>query len=400
MLTVERSLHGGRRGAFRGLPCHAAACGTAARTCANSSNLTSRKPGAEMPAFEDKAATRRRLKNLPSEMVERHQWVVWKRMTRNGKPTKVPCDPRTQRHADVKRSTTWGTFVEAERAFVRGQFDGIGYVFTSHDPFTGVDLDKCRDERSGALEPWAQEVVTRLDSYTEISPSGTGIHVIVKGKLSGRRRRNGRIEMYDDLRFFCMTANHISGTPTTVESRDGELAALYASTFPERTRRVKLRPKDTQWNATDRPASDEELLDRIRKAKNGPTVMALYEGMWRDDYSSQSEADLALCSYLAFWSDQDGVAIDRIFRASGLMREKWDESRGDTTYGQLTIRKAISGSRSSADGGGTAATGLDRLHWEIQAKPVQETLSLDEIQTRLGVFISKFASSKLTEGPA
>ena len=146
---------------------------------------------------------------IPAELRALAQWVTWRLETRNGKLTKVPYNPRTGTRAASDNPRTWGSFEAALRAFELGpgRYNGLGFVFSDADPYVGVDLDKCRHPETGAVEPWAVEIVRRLASYTEVSPSGTGLHIIVKGQLPPGRRRKGHIEMYSSGRFFTMSGH-------------------------------------------------------------------------------------------------------------------------------------------------------------------------------------------------
>jgi primase-polymerase (primpol)-like protein len=146
-----------------------------------------------------------RTDGVPDEMKVRPQWVLWRLEERAGKPTKVPYSPHGLRQrASSTDLTTWGTFEEV--LALLEHYDGIGFVFCSADPYTGVDLDGCRDPHTSELEPWAAEIVAALDSYTELSPSGTGVHIICKAKIP-RGGRRGQIEMYAQDRFFTVTGH-------------------------------------------------------------------------------------------------------------------------------------------------------------------------------------------------
>jgi putative DNA primase/helicase len=140
---------------------------------------------------------------IPEELKARPQWVNWRLEERNGDFTKVPYTPHTGRRASSTDLLTWGTFDEALAALQNGNYDGIGFVFSSGDPYCGVDLDGCRNPKTGELTAWAKEIVDYLDGYAEVSPSGRGVHVIVRGKTPSRRR--GAIEVYSSERFFTMT---------------------------------------------------------------------------------------------------------------------------------------------------------------------------------------------------
>lgn len=142
-----------------------------------------------------------RVEGIPAELKRRAQWVLWKREDRGNGPTKVPYSPRGGR-ASSTDLMTWGTFEEV--LAVLDRYDGLGFVFCSGDPYTGVDLDGCRDPEAGHIEPWAVEIIEALDSYAEVSPSGKGIHIVVKGKVPTPLKRPC-IEIYSTERYFTVT---------------------------------------------------------------------------------------------------------------------------------------------------------------------------------------------------
>ena len=112
--------------------------------------------------------------SIPQPLKDLPQWVLWRREKRKGKFTKVPYSPATKKNASVTNPADWATLDQAMAACKEGGFDGVGYVLTKEDPFTGVDLDHCLDPKTGVIEPWALAIVDQLNSYTERSPSGTG----------------------------------------------------------------------------------------------------------------------------------------------------------------------------------------------------------------------------------
>ena len=146
------------------------------------------------------------IKKIPQELKNLNQWVVWKWETRNGKKTKPPYDPKTGKRASHSNSATWGTFEQAVKALDRG-FDGIGFAFTEDDPYCGIDLDDCRDPISEIIKPWALKIIKDFDSYTEISPSKTGLKIFIKGKLPGGGIKTKHVEIYDRLRYFTVTGD-------------------------------------------------------------------------------------------------------------------------------------------------------------------------------------------------
>jgi putative DNA primase/helicase len=140
---------------------------------------------------------------IPEELRERPQWVNWKLERRGDELTKVPYTPNTNRRASTTDLMTWGTFEEAAVGLATGRYSGVGFVFCSGDPYTGIDLDKVRNPETGELEEWAQEIVDAVAAYAEVSVSGRGVHIIVKGELPNSKR--GSVECYSQKRFFCMT---------------------------------------------------------------------------------------------------------------------------------------------------------------------------------------------------
>jgi putative DNA primase/helicase len=141
-----------------------------------------------------------KVEGIPEELRVRPQWVVWKAV--GDKPDKVPYSARTGRRASSTDLLTWSTFQEALEAYDDGEYAGLGFVFSSADPYTGIDLDDCVDA-DGEIAGWALEIVRYFDSYTELSATGTGLHVIVRGEIPNRRK--DEVEVYSSKRFFTMT---------------------------------------------------------------------------------------------------------------------------------------------------------------------------------------------------
>jgi primase-polymerase (primpol)-like protein len=270
---------------------------------------------------------------VPPELLEYKQWVLWRRAEINGRVTKVPVSPWSGKAAACDKPQTWGTYRHVLYALRRFPCDGIGFVFTSADPFCGIDLDNCRTV-NGIIATDALDMIRCFGSYTELSPSGTGVHILIKAKLSGKGRRTGHIEIYDSGRYFTISGKHVSGTPFSIQSRQEALEGLEAELFP-----VASSPRTVV--VTNLDLSDEQIIERATNARNGDRFMRLWAGDASDYGNDRSRADLALCSILAFWCGGDCERIDRLFRRSGLMREKWDRRTGDSVYGSLTIRTAV-----------------------------------------------------------
>jgi len=158
------------------------------------------------------------IEDILAPLAERPQWVNWRREMRDDKSTKVPYTPGTNRRASTTDLMTWGTLSEALLAYATGEppYDGIGFAFSSADPYVGIDLDDCRNPETAVISPWAQKIISRVqEGYVEASPSGKGVHIIVQGTVrdGGRSRRKvrergevvGEIEMYSRERFFTIT---------------------------------------------------------------------------------------------------------------------------------------------------------------------------------------------------
>jgi primase-polymerase (primpol)-like protein len=293
---------------------------------------------------------------IPEALRSREQWVCWRVKERDGKDTKVPVIPDDGGFASATDEETWRSFEAAVDYATVGDADGIGFVFTEDDPFVGIDLDDCRDPDSGLPSEDAQDIVVTLESFTEVSPSGTGFHVIIEGDIPGDRSRKGSVEMYETARFFTMTGDRVEATPGTVQKRQAALAEVYEEYLapdPDTTQAPKSTHKTVRDGARGSPTSrtkiggevdlsDEELLERAQSASNGEKFKRLWRGSTAG-YESQSEADMALCCLLAFWTGGDRYRMDALFRQSGLLREKWDEVHyaDGSTYGEKTIERAI-----------------------------------------------------------
>lgn len=259
--------------------------------------------------------------NVPEELKKLKQWVCWCK-------DKLPKNPRTGGNAQSNNKDTWGTYEEAINALDKYKFDGIGFMFANG--YFGVDLDHCLDNQD-----FIDEFVETLQSYTEISRSGQGIHIICKGKLPEGAKRRGNVEMYETGRYFITTGNLYNPAYTQIRDCTDAIKILHSKYLYTET--PKVAPKIVQ----PIDLSDQEIIDKARNCKSGAMFQLLYSGQWQGIYTSQSEADLSLCNQLAFWTQKDANRMDRIFRTSGLMRDKWDKKRGLYTYGQVTIEKAI-----------------------------------------------------------
>lgn len=246
---------------------------------------------------------------IPEELKSCPQWVVWRFEDKQSKkPTKVPYSPfNGTTRANVNDSSTYGDYLSAVDMCRSGWFDGIGFVLTKDDPFAFIDLD---DTEGDFLLRQAQyEICQKLNSYTEFSPSGKGVHVIVRGSLPCGRKRN-KVEMYSSGRFMTFTGNHIEGCLYTIEDRNKEINDLFCSLGGK---------EECSFYDPNSPETktDSEILSIASNAENGEKFDILNSGDWQSLYPSQSEADFAYINIIAFYT-QNREQIKRIFRNSQL----------------------------------------------------------------------------------
>ena len=309
---------------------------------------------------------------IPETLRDRQQWIAWRYEWKPDRDewTKVPVDPNTGGFAKSTDPDTWTSFgaAVAHHEDAGSKTDGLGFVFAESGTVAGIDLDDCRDPDSGDLEAWADELLEDVRTFTEISPSGTGLHLYGLGFVPDGGNRGdvpdapGHVEMYDSGRFFTVTGARVDGTPDDVEQvNDGidDVHAEYIRDDEPDTNSSKAAGDGgvavdsagaTPGAGVDTGGStsggsdltDAELLEKAKNAENGEKFRQLWNGN-TSGYSSHSEADLALCGLLAFWTGGDRSKIDDLFRDSDLYRDKWDEDRGTDTYGERTIDKALSG---------------------------------------------------------
>lgn len=271
--------------------------------------------------------------SIPALLIALAHWVDWRYEERDGKRTKIPYCAATGLRASTTDPSTWSVYESAAAAAPR--YDGIGFVFSKEDDLVGVDLDDCRDPETAEIAEWALAIVRSLNSYTEITPSGRGLHILCRGKLPPGGRRKGKIEIYEDGRYFTITGDRLREGSDAIEERQGELTALHSSLFPP----PSPTPRPNGVGVHSSPRADWEIVDQVRKNPR-------FDSLWRGDFSvypSHSEADLALVGCIAFFAGPDRATVDRIFRQSGMWRGKWDEQHGSETYGSLTLNTALLG---------------------------------------------------------
>ena len=301
---------------------------------------------------------------IPPELTALPQWVCWHYEERDGKQTKPPINPRSNGkllYAKSNAPATWTDFDTAVAAASRLSLPGIGLNVSATDGLTGLDLDHVFDPSTGELDPLAVEVLDRFAAvtYAEISPSGTGIRIWCKGKPQRSGKCTGKVkwlEVYShpSNRYLTVTGRQWPGSADHVTEQQDALDWLHT--------RFMAKADSTEKRDAGRPSpsvdsspnlDDAALLDKARNARNG----AVFDALWRGDISGHgndaSSADLALLNLLAFWTDRDAARMDRLFRQSGLMRDKWDvvhDPATQRTYGQMSVDKAVADCREGYSG--------------------------------------------------
>lgn len=278
------------------------------------------------------------LSNIPDELKQLDNWCVWKFENRNGKRTKIPFNAATGEFAKSNDKSTWSSYETAVNA---EGVDGIGFFF--EPPYLGIDIDDIDDDlhrfkQGDKLDNIVSEFNEAFKSYTEVSPSGNGLHIIVKGKIPGNRRRKGNIEMYDSGRFFTMTGKNIGKYKDVTEVSEQVFKTIYNKYLPDNT--IKY-PTTNNYQENIHNLSEIDVINEIYNSKQAKLFDDLMKGNYEPYYTSHSEADMALANILAFWCAKDYSQMDSIFRQSNLYRDKWDEKRKNSTYGEQTLFKAI-----------------------------------------------------------
>lgn len=194
-------------------------------------------------------------------------WVAWD--YEDG--AKVPRSKDGGR-ASTTNPSTWGTYDEVAAAAEHYGWAGVGIVLT--DGYAGIDLDGAIGP-DGSLLPWAEEIVDSMDSYTEVSPSGTGVHIIVwtdRGQTGpiGRNDREQGIEVYNHGRYFTVTGDSIGAD--SIADRTSEVEGLVGrlnGPNPEQTlsQAVGAMVYDQVKRLSNRTVSQNCVRDGVRYAR-------------------------------------------------------------------------------------------------------------------------------------
>ena len=276
--------------------------------------------------------------DFPPEILKLNNWICWRlEKDKKGKDTKVPYSPKTGKKASTINPDDWGSIEDAKAAYEKYRFSGLGFVFEEKNGIYGIDIDHCIAD-NGNLNDVAETIVSRLKgTFIEVSPSGKGLHALLMGSITITHNKNTSFgtELYNNCRYFTMTGNPFRDAPLTILRDDEILTWLHDNYIKPQGRKKKEKKKIEK-----RPLTDDEIIER---AKETDGFTDLWEGRWKEQFDSQSEADLSLTAKLMFWSGKNIEQVDRLFRQSGLMREKWDKVHhaDGSTYGEETIEKAF-----------------------------------------------------------
>jgi len=329
---------------------------------------------------------------IPSELKTHDNFVLWQLEMRDDKPTKVPYSPHGGK-AKANDPTTWAPYATCIHALDNGgHFDGLGFEFSKELGIIGIDLDDCLDSATGEItDPHIERWVSQLNSYTEVSHSGKGLHIFIKGNHSGARNRARKIEVYDSGRYFVMTGRHMEVTPCIIEPRQDEFNAFYHEFFGYDS---AFRGDDQCIAATHVPRNQDDatVIKNANLGPHGKKFARLYDGDISEYDGDDSRADMALCAKLAYHTGGNKQQIDRIFRTSKLYRPKWERE----DYRTITIDKACAFVASETLQEGCADDVQDStINDEYRIQDGCLTLVRKESKPRNGESITEYSAIKL-----
>lgn len=298
--------------------------------------------------------------NLPKELTCKKNFVLWKYETVDGRLTKVPYNVYNGKKSKANTPETWAPFQLAVDTYKKGNYDGIGYAFDGTG-IVGVDIDHCVEGKK--ISPLAMEIIKKCNSYTECSPSKSGIHIFISDydaakifginpntnkENTGRKFNDFGVEIYHTRRYFTLTGLKLNNTPETINERTGIVERLIDRFDTERqakksqnTLNINADQRDVKFPQSNLKGnlSDNEVISKILDSKESNKFSKLFHNGDISEYGGDdSAADIALLNILAFWTNKDSAQMERIFSQSALARrEKWQRQY----YRQRTIQKAI-----------------------------------------------------------
>ena len=289
---------------------------------------------------------------LPDEIISSRRWVCYKIVDRNGHKSKPPVSPVEGEKIGCNNPESWATFDEAAAYCVSHHLAGVG-IMLNDDGVCAIDIDDCIDDE-GNMTLYASRIIERFDSYAEISISGKGVHILcmcdpgMKINCNLRNLPNGnKLEMASYNKYITISGNCIHAMDDVWDCTE-DFITLYrhqvalneagkSTSKSVQKRTVEINKKVAVANSIYLTEEDLQVLDMISRSRDEKAKKLLYE---QSDINA-SEADYRLCLRLLYWCHQNEDQVDRIFRNSVRMRDKWDQAYSDgTTYGQRTIKKA------------------------------------------------------------
>jgi len=264
---------------------------------------------------------------IPEELKGLPNWVLWKPELRDGKWTKPPYQVENPAYkASSTKPSDWSDF-ETSVKVAQEQQCGIGFALAEDFEIVGVDFDNSLDNED--FLRW----IKKFNSYAEISPSGNGYRIFVKGKIP-KALKKGAVECYSKGRYLTVTGNQVEGSQDSIRYCNGELEEFYAEFVPPRVENTST-PRNSSEPV---PSSVEEVLSRIRRSEQENKFFSLYEGSNYDD-DRKSEDDAALLAILAFWCEHDAQLMRAVALSSKRDRPKWLDKRGDKDWLDYEIKK-------------------------------------------------------------
>lgn len=276
------------------------------------------------------------------------RWVNYSIVNREGKKTKIPFSPITRKLASSTNNEDWGTYAQA----LKVNKDNVGIVFDEQKLLLGIDIDHCLND-TGKIEHenkhQIEQIILESDSYTEISPSGKGLHIYLEleQQLTLAANRHACFEAYTNGRYFTTTFNSYGETKEIRKIQTDEALALLSilgypwgktDTQSEVVKTVQNEDKEKQL--PNNTADNTQLLEKAFFSKGGAKLKALYNGDISAHDNDASKADMAFLSHLAFWTQKNAQAIESIWLNSPLGQREKTQTRKD--YRDRSISAAIS----------------------------------------------------------
>lgn len=283
---------------------------------------------------------------IPMELRRLCQWVCWRYDTevnpRTGKRLKIPVNAKTLGNAGVTFTNSWTTLPYCLEVLKHNpHLSGVGLMLTLCDPYTAIDLDSCVSD--GRPDEHASKVITALHSYTEVSPSGKGIRIIIKGKIE-KNYKTPLIEIYNAQRWVTITGNTLSDI-AKIPDRQNELDSLIKEIVEKREQKKTSNKGHYPYIRPEQPINDEQIWQSLFRGKNGQIFKSLFDGDISVTYNDDSRAVIFLGNALAMITNGDHTAIKRMLYQTKLDKTKWEEHRGSQTWLDGRIQDCISYTR-------------------------------------------------------